>query len=131
MQARILLALSLCAVLTLSACSWSKNANGTENPSAAGTIPRSAAAPVSEDGVTMKDGVMLTVNGGEMSRMDKDVIYEDGTSVKVDGTVTLADGTTLRLPEGMMITVDGELRMRNGFVSIQEPPVVSAPSSKP
>jgi thiol-disulfide isomerase/thioredoxin len=74
----------------------------------------------------MKEGVMFVIQNGQISRMEVDVAYEDGTTVKTDGTVKLSDGTTLVLPEGMIVTVDGRLRMRDGFVSVQEPPAFSS-----
>src|SRR3989338_5398269 len=129
MRSRLPLVLGI-SVLLLSACfPWSAPENTTETPPATDAATSSVDTEEQEDGVTMKDGAMLVMENGQMSRMEKDVTYEDGTTVKMDGIVTLSDGTTLMLPEGMMVTVDGRLRMRDGFASIQEPPVVIAPPS--
>ncbi|TSC97056.1 MAG: Uncharacterized protein Greene101449_1322 [Candidatus Peregrinibacteria bacterium Greene1014_49] len=125
MKSRLPLILGVC-VLTLAACSWSKTPqNDTKNPDSAGD----PAVVMEENGVAMSNGVMLTVEDGAMSRMDKDVTYANGTTVKVDGTVTLADGTVLVLPEGMMVTVDGELRLSDSYASIQDPAPIAESSA--
>lgn len=113
------------SVLTLAACLPGKKADQNGAAASEGIAGSSAAPVMMEDGVTMKDGMMLTVKEGQMSRMLEDVEYDDGTTVKVDGTVVLADGTTLVLPEGMMITVDGRLQMREDF-AVQGNPVIAA-----
>ena len=106
---RFLLAISLVA---LAACLPAKNATNPDGSAMSQGAAERSAQPVTEDGVTMKDGMMLTIKDGQMSRMQEDLEYDDGTTVKTDGTVILSDGTTLVLPEGMMITVDGRLQMR-------------------
>ena len=108
MKFRFSLVLGTC-VLALAACTPS---NVPENsPEDVDSSASSAVMVEPEDGVTMKGGVMLVVADGQMSRMEKDIEYKDGTTVKVDGMVTLADGTQLMLPEGMMVTTKGQLRM--------------------
>lgn len=116
-------------VLALSACALLQNSkNGSTGQSSDGAAMSAAARETPEDGVTMKEGAMLMLKDGEMSRMEQDVTMEDGTTVMMNGTVTLADGTALVLPEGMMVTMDGRLRMRDGFASAQEPAVMEGPS---
>lgn len=128
MRSRFAFVLGLC-VLTLAGCSWfGTPENGAENVPVVGETASSAPDEDMDSGVTMKGGAMLVVTDGEMSRMEEDVAYEDGTSVKVDGTVTLADGTVLMLPEGMMVTVDGRLRMLNAFDGAAASAVIMAPS---
>ena len=119
-----LLTLSAFAAILLASCSWFSSSGG--NAPTGGDE-----AQEMSDGVTMKDGMMLSIEDGQMSRMEKDVKYADGTSVSVDGMVKLADGTTLKLPEGMMVATDGKLRMRDGVISAQEPTDATPPSSSP
>ena len=120
---RSLLVLSL---VVLAACLPAKNAaNPNGSAMSQGAAARSV-QPLTEDGVTMKGGMMLTIKDGQMSRMQEDLEYDDGTTVKTDGTVILSDGTTLVLPEGMMITVDGRLQMREEF-AVQGNPFITVP----
>jgi thiol-disulfide isomerase/thioredoxin len=71
-------------------------------------------AVVSQDSVLMKDGMVLLQKDGQLSRLEQDVSLADGGKVQVSGMVTLADGTQLMLPEGMMMTMDGQLRLQDG-----------------
>ena len=48
----------------------------------------------------IEDGKVLTVQSGEMKLLEEDVTMEDGTQVKVDGTIVLTDGTRRRMKEG-------------------------------
>jgi hypothetical protein len=50
--------------------------------------------------IAMIDGRVMTVQSGEMKLMEEDVTMEDGTRVRMDGTLLLADGTTRRMKEG-------------------------------
>lgn len=122
---RSLLALALIA---LAACLPAKNAADPDGSAMSQGAAARSAQPVMEDGVTMKGGMMLEIKDGQMSRMQEDLEYDDGTTVKTDGTVILSDGTTLVLPEGMMITADGRLQMREDL-AVPPAAVITAPPS--
>ena len=50
--------------------------------------------------IRMQDGRVMTVQSGEMKLMAEDVTMEDGTEVRLDGTLVLTDGSTRRMKEG-------------------------------
>ncbi len=97
-----------------------------------GTATVDSASAVSDDGVMMKDGMVLLQKDGQLSRMETDIALADGGMVQVNGMVTLADGTALMLPEGMMMTMDGQLRLQEAGMSSQGPtdivPIAPTPS---
>jgi thiol-disulfide isomerase/thioredoxin len=119
MQYRILI--SFVASLMMVACFHAPSA----------TVPADS-VPVT-DGVVMKDGMVLLLSNGQLSRLEKDMTLANGGSVKVNGMVKLADGVELMLPEGMMMTMDGQLQLQEAGVSSQRPLdiVPSAPASAP
>ena len=66
------------------------------------------------DGVMMSNGKMMMMKAGRPAMaMESPVTMSDGTSVSVDGTVKLKDGTEFHLQNGEMIMMDGHL-MKGG-----------------
>lgn len=52
-------------------------------------------------GVMMKNGEMMEImTNGETTKMDKDVMYSDGTKIMMNGTVTKPDGSTMMMHDG-------------------------------
>jgi hypothetical protein len=71
-------------------------------------IERKEARMVIEDGMLiMKNGQMLFLKNGELITVSEDMILADGTRVALDGSVTLADGTSQMIGEGQAVLVDG------------------------
>lgn len=118
------------AVLTLSLVGCNHS-----SPSAPADAPVDPGTPSAAnfDGYFMEGGAMIMVKEGKEARMEKEVTMSNGVKVAIDGMVTLADGTAIRLPEGMMITTDGSLRLRAEKVAVPSSqtsvPSVKAPSS--
>lgn len=62
-----------------------------------------------QDMVCKRDGKMWVLRFGEWWPMEDMVMnLKDGTRVSLDGTVTLADGSSRMLMDGEGITLDGE-----------------------
>ena len=59
--------------------------------------------------VTMKDGRVMTMRGGQLAPVDAEVTLPDGTRVQADGTVLLTDGTTRMMVEGETMYMDGRV----------------------
>ncbi len=53
----------------------------------------------------MKDGLLRVVHDGQV--LTQDVILENGTKIKVDGTIIRKDGTQYVLKEGECVNVEG------------------------
>lgn|SRR5574338_583682 len=61
-------------------------------------------------GVMMKDGkVMMMKDGKATGPMDHEMTMTNGCKVKPDGTMTMKDGTKMRMQEGQMMTMDGKV----------------------
>ncbi len=117
MQRRVFIGLA--ASLMMVACSHAPSSSA----------PADAPATVSNDGVIMKDGMVLVQKDGQLSRVESDIALANGGSVKVNGMVKFADGVELMLPEGMMMTMDGQLQLQEAGASSWAPPDVVASAS--
>ncbi|MCB2406371.1 DUF6799 domain-containing protein [Hymenobacter lucidus] len=81
--------------------------------------PRRAVAPkekvVVREGVTMKDGVVmqggkvLVTQQGHTMSLTEPTTLTNGTKIMADGTVTKADGSSVMLTEGDMMSLSGRL----------------------
>ncbi|MFD1470272.1 DUF6799 domain-containing protein [Hymenobacter caeli] len=60
-------------------------------------------------GCTMKDGKMMTMMGGKMMPMTKDMTMSDGSVCKPDGTCTRKDGTTMTMKDGQCMMMNGKI----------------------
>ena len=69
-----------------------------------------------KDGVFMKDGKVLETMGGKTSPVMADVMLKNGTTIKMDGTIMMKDGTKGMLMEGDLYDLDGMKSMvQNGM----------------
>ncbi|MBM3227538.1 hypothetical protein FJZ27_01590 [Candidatus Peribacteria bacterium] len=117
MHVRSSFAAALC-VFALAACSHS-------------AVPQSESAEVSSDGVLMRDGIALLQKDGEVTRLTEDITFSNGGKIQANGMVTLSGGITLMLPEGMMVTMDGQLRLQEVDVRLPMPVGAADPASVP
>ncbi|HSL29493.1 MAG TPA: DUF6799 domain-containing protein [Anaerolineales bacterium] len=59
--------------------------------------------------VTMKDGRVMTMQGGSLIPLEEDTTLSDGTRVQVDGTVVMKDGSSRVMTEGETLYMDGRI----------------------
>ena len=59
----------------------------------------------------MKDGKMMATKKGESMAMTNNVHLTNGSSIKIDGTIEMPDGSTKMLKEGQYIDIDGKIGM--------------------
>jgi len=57
----------------------------------------------------MKDGKMMEVKAGKLSKMRKKVVLENGTKIKRNGMVVMADRKRVRMTEGNCIDNRGKI----------------------
>ena len=62
-----------------------------------------------KDGVTVKDGKLLMTQSGITNPVTQEAALVNGTKIKPDGTITMADGTTATLKEGDYLSLSGRL----------------------
>jgi hypothetical protein len=62
-----------------------------------------------KDGVTMKEGKVLMTQSGITNPVTQEAALVNGTKIKPDGTVTMADGTSTTLKEGDYLSLSGRL----------------------
>ena len=65
--------------------------------------------PMAKAGCTMKDGKMMTMMGGKMMPMTKDMTMSDGSVCKTDGTCAMKDGTTMTMKDGQCMMMNGKM----------------------
>ncbi|UPL48961.1 DUF6799 domain-containing protein [Hymenobacter sublimis] len=103
----ILATLLLAAAATLSAQAQ------TKLPPRRPVQPRAkAAAPVGltmKDGFLMKGGKVMMTRDAHTEALTSETALVNGTKVRADGTVTLADGTTAMLKEGDYMSLTGRM----------------------
>ena len=73
-----------------------------------------AAQPLKDGLMTMKDGKMMIVKSGAWAPMDSAMTCTNGRKVALDGTVSKGTNKGRKLEEGMMIDKDGQLMDKNG-----------------
>ncbi len=61
------------------------------------------------NGCTMKDGKMMTMQGGKMMPMTKDMTMSDGSMCMTDGTCKMKDGTTMTMKDGQCMMMNGKM----------------------
>lgn len=61
------------------------------------------------DFVTMKDGQVMTMQGGSLIPLEEDAVLSDGTRVQTDGTVVMSDGSSRVMTEGETLYMDGRI----------------------
>jgi lipopolysaccharide assembly outer membrane protein LptD (OstA) len=64
---------------------------------------------MAKDHIMMKDGKVMMVMQGKSMPADKELTLGNGAKVTVDGNVTMKDGTKMKMKEGDMMTMDGEM----------------------
>jgi thiol-disulfide isomerase/thioredoxin len=78
-----------------------------------GTMPESEDMMMDDSHMTavvMQQGQMMTEwEGGDMMKMEHDVMLKDGTKIMMDGTEVKKDGTKMMLKDGQRIEVKGQL----------------------
>jgi hypothetical protein len=65
-----------------------------------------------KDCYLLKDGRLMVMKKGDSSTMRpmrRQVTLNNGAKVATDGTVTMTDGTTMRLKEGWSVDADGKM----------------------
>jgi hypothetical protein len=68
------------------------------------------------DGFVMQDGKMMMIKDGQTMLMDKESVMPDGTKVMPDGTVTRSNAKKVKLVNGMMIDMNGNIIVKNGVL---------------
>jgi hypothetical protein len=68
------------------------------------------------DGVAMQDGKMMVFKDGQTTLMDKEMMMPDGTKVMPDGTVTRSNVKKVRMVNGMMVDMNGNIIVKNGVM---------------
>lgn len=62
-----------------------------------------------KDGVVLKDGKVLMTQSSLTTSVTQETALVNGTKIRPDGTVTMADGTTTTLKEGDYMSLSGRL----------------------
>lgn len=62
-----------------------------------------------KDGVLLKDGKVLMTQSSLTTTVTQETALVNGTKIRPDGTVTMADGTTTTLKEGDYMSLSGRL----------------------
>ena len=62
-----------------------------------------------DESVTMKDGRVMTMRGGNLAPLEEDITLSDGTRVQADGTVVMTDGSRRVLMEGETLYMSGRV----------------------
>ncbi|SDY21926.1 DUF6799 domain-containing protein [Hymenobacter psychrophilus] len=65
-----------------------------------------------KDGFLMKDGKVLETRDAHTGAISTESALVNGTKVQPDGTIMMADGTTVRLQEGDYMSLTGRLTTR-------------------
>ncbi|WP_324674283.1 DUF6799 domain-containing protein [Hymenobacter sp. GOD-10R] len=80
--------------------------------------PRKPAAPklrmvsngaTMKDGVTVKEGKVLVTQQGLTSSLTQEMTLTNGTKISPAGAVTMANGSTVTMQEGDMLSLSGRL----------------------
>jgi Domain of unknown function (DUF6799) len=61
------------------------------------------------DGFVMQDGKMMVFKDGQATLLDKEMVMRDGTKVMPGSTVTRSNVRKVRLVNGMMIDMNGNI----------------------
>ena len=71
--------------------------------------PKTEKSHEMKDCVAMKDGKVVVMKGTNVTVLDKDLTLPNGTTIKADGSVKMADGTAMQLKEGEALDMEGKL----------------------
>lgn len=109
---------ALVAVVALSGCkshSALLSSPAPPPPAPQGDIMMSPTPAGSEAGrgVLMRNGSLYTVSDGNMTPLKKDITFENGDKLTVDGRIIHRDGTVTKMTEGMMINNNGDVSKSN------------------
>lgn len=63
----------------------------------------------SPDGLAVIKGALMYIKGGKVTRVNNELKLSEGIVARPNRQVTLANGQTLDLQEGQMVTLDGQL----------------------
>lgn len=72
----------------------------------------------SEDGIVRQHGSSYYLKEGHAQKIEKELKLSEGITAEKDGKVTLKDGTELKLDDGKMVTLKGDV--------VNTPPEVAA-----
>jgi hypothetical protein len=61
------------------------------------------------DGLAVIKGALMYIKGGKLTRVNNELKLSEGITARPNRQVTLANGKTLDLQEGQMVTLDGKL----------------------
>ena len=64
---------------------------------------------IKRDHLLMKDGKVMVMRDGKMVAMDKEMIFDNGSRIMMDGTVMMKDGKSMKMDDTDMITMDGSM----------------------
>lgn len=67
------------------------------------------AVSVMQDCCMMKDGKMMQLKDGHLTKMKKPVFLDNGTKIKRNGVCVLPDRTRVRMKEGNCIDLTGKI----------------------
>jgi hypothetical protein len=68
------------------------------------------------DGFVMQDGKMMVFKDGQATLMDKEMVTPDGTKIVPDGTVMRSNVKKVRMVNGMMVDMNGNIILKNGVL---------------
>jgi len=90
------------------------NINKSNNETTQGSgVSNQQAYNSNSDGVVMKNGTMMTIMNGKMSKMERDMTMKNGTKVMTDGTIVKKDGTKMMMKEGQQVDMSGNISTMN------------------
>src|SRR5437870_2317486 len=106
------------AVLALLIAAAGSGLGQNADPAASRNAPAQAAAPKSgnsggglqpQSGIIKRDGVVYFMKDGAAQRVVQDMQLAEGIHVSPRGDVKLPDGKQLKLSEGQMVTMQGQV----------------------
>ena len=78
---------------------------------AAQAAPKSGSdARAGSDGILKAQGSVHFRKNGQLTRVEKETKLAEGIVARPDGKITLANGTTVTLQEGQIVTLDGKVQ---------------------
>jgi hypothetical protein len=80
------------------------------------------------EGIAKLKGAMVYVKGGRATRLTGEQKFAEGITLNRNGEVVLQDGRKLKLTEGQMVTLAGELREAPRNIELPAP--VSKPAAR-
>ena len=72
------------------------------------------------DGVMLRNGCVLIVHRGKISKLNSDLCFTNGARITVDGLIIQKDGLELNMNEGEYRNVQGEKEENIYFIPDQE-----------